>query len=373
MKRRTLIVGLVVVAVGAGAAFSLAAMLGFTANTGDAAEPSGLPPQTAEVVTTTLRDTGTISGTLGYGDAVPVTATGKGGTITWLAPVGSTVKRGKPLYKVDERPVVALYGKLPLYRELRSGVEGDDVAQLERNLSKLGYAGFTVDEYYTAATAAAVAEWQDDIGQQATGVVMPGEAVFVPSAVRIADHAARVGAVAGGAGGEVLSYTGTAREVVVELVVADQRLAKEGANVTVTVPGGDDVKGKIAEVGTVAATSDDDSSGGGSGTADGGAAEDATVDVIVAITEQQALGDLTGGPVDVTFISSTRKDVLAVPVGALLSLAEGGYGVEVVSDQAGGKTRIVAVDVGLFADGLVEVSGKGSADIAEGTVVGVAS
>lgn len=369
MKRRVLIAGAVVVA-GAGAAFSLAAMLGFTANKGDAAGPSGLPPQTAEVVTTTLRDTGTIGGTLGYGDAVPVTAAGKGGIITWLAPVGSTVKRGKPLYKVDERPVVALYGKLPLYRELRSGVDGDDVKQLERNLSELGYAGFTVDEYYTAGTAAAVAEWQDDIGQKSTGVVMPGDAVFVPSAVRIADRAAQVGAAAGGAGGEVLSYTGTAREVVVELEVADQRLAKEGASVTVTLPGGGEVKGKIAEVGTVAGTSDDDSSGGGAGSDGGGAAEDATVDVIVAITEQEALGDLTGGPVDVTFISSTRKDVLAVPVGALLSLAEGGYGVEVVSDQAGGKTRIVAVDTGLFADGLVEVSGDG---IAEGTVVGVAS
>lgn len=371
MKRRVLVVGAVVVA-GSGAVFSLAAMLGFTADKGDAAEPSGLPQQTAEVVMTTLRDTGTIGGTLGYGDPVPVTATGKGGTITWLAPVGSTVRRGKPMYKVDERPVVALYGKLPLYRELRSGVEGDDVKQLERNLSKLGYAGFTVDEYYTAGTAAAVAEWQDDIGQKATGVVMPGEAVFVPSAVRIADHGAQVGAAAGGAGGEVLSYTGTAREVIVELQVADQRLAKKGANVTVTVPGGDEVKGKITEIGTVASASDDDSSGGagdGSGSG-GGEADDATVDVIVAITEQKALGELSGGPVDVTFVSSTRKDVLAVPVGALLSLAEGGYGVEVVSDQAGGKSRIVAVDTGLFADGLVEVSGDG---IAEGTIVGVAS
>jgi membrane fusion protein, multidrug efflux system len=62
-----------------------------------------------------------------------------------------------------------------------------------------------------------------------------------------------------------------------------------------------------------------------------------------------------------------RKDVLTVPVGALLALAEGGYGLEVVE---GSTTRIVAVETGLFADGKVEVSGSG---IADGTTVGVAT
>lgn len=362
MKRRTLAVGAVAVAVvGSGAT---ATVLGLTAQRGSAAEPSGLPPQTAEVVTTTLQDTGTISGTLGYGDLTTAGAAGRG-TITWLASLGGTVKRGQPLYKVDDKPVVALYGTLPMYRELRDGVEGTDVEQLERNLVKLGYDGFTVDESYTAATASAVAQWQDDIGRDDTGVVKPGEVVVVPSAVRIAEHVAQVGS----ASGEVLRYTGTAREVTVEVEVAELRLVKDGAKVTVTLPGGDEVTGKITEIGTVVSTSDDDSSGGPGDGADSGSA-DATVDVIVSISDQKALGELTGGPVDVTFVSQTRKNVLAVPVGALLSLAEGGYGVEVVTDQAGRKARIVAVDVGLFADGLVEVSGD---DISEGDVVGVAS
>jgi predicted ribosome-associated RNA-binding protein Tma20 len=48
--------------------------------------------------------------------------------------------------------------------------------------------------------------------------------------------------------------------------------------------------------------------------------------------------------------------VLAIPVAALLALAEGGYAVELVDN---GSTHLVGVETGLFADGLVEVKGNG--------------
>jgi hypothetical protein len=48
--------------------------------------------------------------------------------------------------------------------------------------------------------------------------------------------------------------------------------------------------------------------------------------------------------------------VLTVPVAALVALAEGGFGVEVV---AGDSRRYVAVEAGLFADGRAEVTGAG--------------
>jgi hypothetical protein len=50
---------------------------------------------------------------------------------------------------------------------------------------------------------------------------------------------------------------------------------------------------------------------------------------------------------------------------ALLARAEGGFGVEVVEN---GRSRIVPVRTGMFANGRVEISGE---EIAEGMKVGI--
>jgi multidrug efflux system membrane fusion protein len=365
MRPKLLISGAAVLILGGAiAGFVLARESG----TREPASNPALPAATAKVTRTTLVETKTVSGTLGYGEPVPIRA-GERGTLTWIAPVGSTVRRGQPLFKVDERPVVALLGSLPLYRPLRDGSTGRDVRELERNLASLGYTRFPVDNTYTAATAAAARAWQARLGLPATGTVELGQVVFTPEPVRIAGHTARIGDIVGGesgeGGGSVLSYTGTTRQVTVELDVADQALAVTGRTVTVTVPGRGTVRGKISQVGTVVtaqrATPD-------AGTASAGAssiASDARVEVTVTIANQRALGSLQAAPVDVDFVSSEREDVQAVPVVALLALAKGGFGVQVV-DRA--TTRIVPVRTGMFAAGQVEISGKG---IAEGMRVGV--
>jgi multidrug efflux system membrane fusion protein len=369
MRPKLLITGAAVVLLG-GTVAGVALAWGSAAKQ-PSANP-GLPPATATVARTTLVDTKTVSGTLGYGDAAPVGAAGTG-TLTWIAPEGSTVTRGQPLFKLDERPVVALYGSLPLYRTLRVGVKGADVKQFEENLSKLGYTGSTVDDTYTAATAQATRRWQADLGLPKTGVVEPGRVVVTPGAVRVAEHSARVGDQIGGdsgGGASVLSYTGTTRLVTVELAVADLALAVKGRTVTVTVPGRGPVKGRIAQVGTVATAPEQTGNAPGdqASSASGGSsstAADARVEVTVTIADQSKLGWLDGAPVDVDFVSQARKGVLVVPVAALLALPEGGYGVQVVQ---GGATRIVAVKTGMFAAGRVEVSGDG---IAAGATVGV--
>jgi multidrug efflux pump subunit AcrA (membrane-fusion protein) len=89
------------------------------------------------------------------------------------------------------------------------------------------------------------------------------------------------------------------------------------------------------------------------------------IEVIISVSQPAALAGLDSASVEVDFTASERKDVLTVPVAALLALAEGGYGVEVVS---GSTSRVVAVETGLFADGRVEVTGG---DLAEGMTVGM--
>jgi multidrug efflux system membrane fusion protein len=357
MTRRRRRKGRVAIAAGAvvvaGAVAATGFGLGLPGGEAPSEASSDLPPATAKVTRQTLVDTQTESGELGYGTAISAAAR-SGGTVTGLPATGSTVRRGQALYRLDNAPVLLLYGSLPAYRTLAVGTEGADVTQFEKNLRALGYDGFTVDDEYSSSTAEAVKEWQEDLGLPETGTVELGRVVVASGPVRIDGTEAAVGeAVQPGA--EVLSYTGTARVVTVELEVSDQRLARKGATVTVTLPDGKTARGKITKTALVIKP------------AEGQEPAETVVEVTIAVDDAKAVAGLDQATVDVGFTASQRENVLSVPVAALLALAEGGYGVQVVD---GTVTRIVAVETGMFAAGRVEVSGDG---IAEGMNVGTPS
>lgn len=338
--------------VAAGGTATVAALGGGSAGSGGTAP--ALPPGTVKVARQTLNDTQTEDGQLGYGPTSTVTSQLRG-TLTKLPESGDEVTRGHELYEVDGDPVVLMYGSKPSYRPLRAGTEGSDVKRFEKNLSALGYGGFTVDAEYTSDTADAVREWQDDIGVAETGIVDLGRVVFADGPVRIDSVQANPGEPAA-PGKKVLAYTGTGKAVTVELDTADQRMAKKGAAVTVTLPENETVRAKIDEVTTVIEP--------------GEQGQDPTTKVEVTIwlrsaKARKAAARYALASVDVTFTAGERKDVLTVPVTALVALSEGGFGVEVVK---GATSAYVPVETGLFADGKVEVSGAG---ITEGTVVGV--
>ncbi|MGW4102552.1 peptidoglycan-binding protein [Streptomyces sp. NPDC004976] len=95
--------------------------------------------ETVKVVRTDLTDTRILDGVLGYGASRTLNGVGDG-TVTWLAPSGTTVSRGEPLYRVDDRPVPALYGDVPMYRRLDTpNTVGRDVRVIADNLRALGY------------------------------------------------------------------------------------------------------------------------------------------------------------------------------------------------------------------------------------------
>ncbi|WP_117214676.1 efflux RND transporter periplasmic adaptor subunit [Allorhizocola rhizosphaerae] len=333
---------------GIGAAVLAAASAGFAyglpTGTAKPQATSTGPRKTAQVTRQTLADTESKNGTLGYGSTTSVSSK-LNGTLTHLAEAGSTVQRGQTLFKVDELPVVLMYGALPLYRPLRSGMESSDadVKQFTENLKALGFSGFT---------SSAIKKWQKSLGLEQTGVVEPGRIVYAPGPVRIDSVSASIGDAAPGQ--TILSYTGTRRVVTTSLDVDDARLATVGAAVKVTLPDGKALDGKVESAKT---TVQPGQNGG-----------DPTTEIDVVIGLGDAAVALEKASVKIAFTASVREKVLTVPVAALLALREGGYGVELVS--ADGSSRVIAVKTGLFAAGRVEVSGDG---LTEGGTVGMPS
>jgi peptidoglycan hydrolase-like protein with peptidoglycan-binding domain len=449
------------------------------------------PTTTAEVTRGTLRDTKTMTGTLAYGELSTLrpSLAGRSAMVTAIAPVGSTVERGQPLYALDGEPTLLFYGSVPQHRTLRFdpgatspawielehaeaargaaaltlqleqqrltdaqtrlGVTGTrlndalspdpataefiqlagavraaaarrervgklsaaqltpsveiaaadaelaaaratfdaavralrnelatakldaitarvavaaaevkldelatardalaaraadnaDITQIGDNLATLGYAGSLPNQ---------VRAWQRDAGLPVTGIIGPNQLVVAPGPAHIASHAVSIGetlVASSQDGGAILDYSRTDKLVTVALAVSDQGLAAVGRAVTITLPDSSEVEGTIAEVGSVVTQG--------------------TIEVTIAIADQTVLGEFEVAAVDVEFVSSSREDVLSVPIAALLALPEGGFAVEVVD---GARSSVVPIVTGLFAAGRVEISGAG---IAEGARVGV--
>ncbi|MFD9046728.1 peptidoglycan-binding protein [Streptomyces zaomyceticus] len=403
-RSRTVLVGAAFVVV---TAVAVVGALGL----GGGTETPAAPPRAGSAVAvtrTTLVERTKVEGTLGYGAEIPLPVKATG-TVTWLPEAGTTAERGDTLLRVDDRPVVLLYGTLPMYRELGmaagpttapepgvpnppasggaggkgSGANGGtntgkgsgtgtgggtetggdsgtgtapppaappaatspqplrgmDVLQFESNLAALGYEGFTVDERFTSGTERAVKRWQKALGLPETGRIALGDVVYASGRVRLGQAGVRLGAAAGD---NALTYTGTTRKVVVDATAQEASWAVRGTDVTVGLPDGRPVRGEVASVGRRATSPEGD--GGGSG-------GPPTVPVTITVPDQRALGRLESGPVTVEYVGRKRERVLAVPVAALVALAEGGHGLETEDG------RFVTARTGLFADGMVEVSG----------------
>jgi peptidoglycan hydrolase-like protein with peptidoglycan-binding domain len=285
-----------------------------------------------------LAEKETVTGELGYGTAQKLNGR-RQGTITALPAVGAVLDRGSVVYQVDAKPVVLFLGSLPLYRAVGTGMtDGPDVKLVEENLRDLGYSGFgTPNEKFTAATEAAIKKWQKKLGVDQTGVIELGDVAVTAAPVRVSTVSTTLGADAAGA---VLEYTDTTRWVTAELSEDQKDLAAAGAKVTLTI-GDKQVPGTVTSV--VPAPPSDSQ--------DPNADTSQKYTATVSIDDVAAIGAVDSGPVDIVVTSGTRQGVLAVPVGALLALSEGGYAVETSSG------KLVAVTTGLFADGMVEVSG----------------
>ncbi|WP_405424660.1 peptidoglycan-binding protein [Streptomyces erythrochromogenes] len=328
----------------------------------------GLPPATAPVQRGDLSSGLQIEGTLGYAQERKLNA-GGAGVLTWIAGEGSAVERDGKLYEVNGRPVRLLYGATPMYRQLKAGDKGEDVKQLKRNLLALGYGtGLDPeDPLFTAGTTTAVKRWQKAHKAAETGEVGKEDVAFASGPQRVRGKDAAVGDEAA-PGKPVLTVTGTERIVRFQLDAAKAAAAKAGEPVTVRLPGGGSATGKIDSVGAPAPDGGGSGSGGpGAGGGGGGSGGDkkAKVEVVVTLDKPAEITAPDQSPVTVALTGETRKGVLSVPVNALLALAGGGFGVQVVED---GRAREVRVELGMFGNGRVEVTGDA---LKEGMQVGI--
>lgn len=162
-----------------------------------------------------------------------------------------------------------------------------------------------------------------------------------------------------GAGMVVISTTSTQQLVQLKVKAEQQTLARVGQSAPVTLPGGDVVRGRIIEVGSVASSAagegeKEKGDGGGGGGEKGAEGESATIPVTLAL--EHPVAHLDEAPVSVELVKSVRRDVLAVPATALTATAGGGYAIEVLE---GARRVALAVTPGMFANGYVQVEGPG--------------
>jgi Putative peptidoglycan binding domain len=343
-RRRVLAAGAAVVVAAAGVAVAVTDPFAGTGHAGGGAAASGYPTSLSAIARRLLQSQTNVSATLGY--AGSYTVTGHGGTVTWLPAPGRVIGQGQVLYRVGNgTPVFLLYGRVPAWRALSEGMHGADVRQLNRALVALGCATRAqldpASKYFTAATGYALEKLQARLGLPQTGTLPLGQAVFLPSAIRVTTVPASLGAPAAGA---VLAATSARHVVTIALDAAQQTEVKAGDKVMITLPAGRVTPGVVASVGKVAT---------------GGTSPKVTV--LVALAHPKAAGALDQAPVTVSITTATAPNALVVPVGALLARATGGYAVEEVSPA--GRHHLVPVTLGLFDDaaGLVQVSGAGLA------------
>lgn len=237
--------------------------------------------------------------------------------------VGQSVNPGQPIVTVTAG----------------DALQGSDVLQLEEALVAMGYDLATVDGVWDESTKAAVLAWQADAGLETDAVVDLGEVVFLPATVRVNDVLASVGTSVN-PGSPVLAISSADQFVTFDLPASDQGLVAVGQEVNIEMPDGTDTPGTVISVASVATAGQ-----GGGG---------ASFEVKIVLDDPTVAAGLDEAPVDVEVVSDSVANVMAIPVSALVALAEGGYAVEV--DAGNGATQLVAVDPGFYADGLVEIT-----------------
>ncbi len=336
-------------------ALSLSACSGATANS-DA--PQSFDGATATITRGDLVGETTVQGNLRYADSY-VQKSSFEGVVTALPTPGTTLGQGDHVYTVAGANSYLLHGAIPAWRAFGEGMsDGQDVTQLENALSELGYFEATPNAHFDWYTTAAIKRWQKALNLPQDGTLPLGSVLFAPEDLRVGALKSRVGDTAT-TETELFAVSSSRQIISANLKLSDQALGVVGNSVTIRLPGS-----ATSTTGTITSVEPPTDKPGDASSSNREASKERIVPVTITPDDPSALEGLQEASVSLGFTSESRKDVLSVPLGALVALTSEQFGVEVV-DEAGAVTR-VPVTVGLFAGDRVEVSGD---DIAESHIL----
>jgi membrane fusion protein, multidrug efflux system len=346
-----------------GAALTSAAAAGAVAAvslTGAPAAPAAAAPPrmtVAKVVRTSLATTVLTEGTLGYRPTAPV-INALSGTYTWLPQPGRVISPGRALYRVDNLPVILMAGSVPAWRPFQLGMTGGpDVRELQQGLIAGHFAAGLLTAptgQFTVTTMLAVERWQAAHGYVQTGEITLGQVIFLPGRVRVGGWQVASGQPA--AAGQQPYLVSSDLRVVTVPVSPDMPAVRVGQRVSIILPSQVRTPGRVTSIGppTTATTA---TTATAATQQQGPSNPNESSQLSVLLARPGVTGTGAAVPVLVSVTIQSLRGVLAVPVAALLALAGGGYGVEVVLPS--GAHRLVGVRTGVFAGGRVQVSGGG--------------
>ncbi len=321
------------------------------------------PSRSTETATVTRRDLAEsveVNATIGFGSpqSLPIEASG---LVTSAPETGDIVNPGDELVRIEDKPVVAAEGEIPLYRDLRrtspgerdeageklGPLTGQDVEQLQRFLLEHGLTGaldgeseedldalaklrnnLEADGVFGKSTETAVKAWQKRSGHAATGTVTRRQLVFVARSVRIEATPAV------GTAFNELTVTSTAAKVTLDISAKQKRHFPVDKTVEISSVDGS----SFGVVSLRKSTIGNDGS--------------KRFEVEIELDDPQALGEAEVA--EATSTTTIAEDVLTVPVRALLALAEGGWAVQVSTTNG---AQLTAVDLGKVVDGFAEITG----------------
>jgi peptidoglycan hydrolase-like protein with peptidoglycan-binding domain len=304
---------------------------------GGASADSSTVLVTAQVVRMTLQDTAVLQGTASHVTLGTLRSAGQGRVTKVDVGEGSTVNVGDELFQVDGRPTVAVNGSFPFWRDLQEGATGADVAQLKDVLRGDGYHPSRADnQSFESTTTTALKAWQKRHGFAQDGVLKTTD-------TQVAAWPARIGPVKVGVGDFVApgaaltTVVATQLQISLTLTAADRQQLQVGQQAQIAIA----ATGKTAG-GTITALDNSATTD-----AQGNKTYGGTVKV------EGGLDVLEGASVKVTVIIQEAKDVVAVPVAAVV--ADGTGKPEVRVQDARGKIKQVPVTTGLTDGAYTEI------------------